>query len=267
MLHRGTPTADERSSAALLYAGPSAVLTGSDSLRRQGVRHLPAANFVHVLVPEDRRRVSVGFVVCERTQRLPVPHTARGLPTASVARSLVDAARRTDRLVEVRAMVAGAVQQRRCTQVDLLTEVRLAQRRGTSRVRLVAAEIVGGIRSVAEADAHRVLTRGGLPPALWNHDVVTPAGELIGCPDAWFDEEGVALEVDSREWHLDPLGWERTQAKRARFASFGVITVPVTPRRLHEQPQEVVREMIATLASARRRPRPDVRAVMRSQAA
>lgn len=267
LLHRGTPTADERSSAALLYAGDGSVLTGSDSLRRQGVRRLPPTDFVHVLVPDERRRVSVGFVVCERTHRLPTTSAGQAMPTASVARSLVDAARRTDRLVAVRAMVAEAVQQRRCTQADLLTEVRLAQRRGTARVRLVATEIVGGIRSVAEADARRLLARGGLPPALWNHDIVTPAGELVGCPDAWFDEEGVALEVDSREWHLDPQGWERTQAKRARFARFGVTTVPITPRRVHEQPNEFLREMRATLASARRRPRPDVLAVMRSQAA
>lgn len=267
LMHRGTSTADERSSAALLYAGAGAVLTGMDSLRRQGVRRLPPSDVVHVLVSDDRRRVSVGFVVCERTHRLPTITGGGLMPTASVARSLVDAARRTERLIAVRAMVADAVQQRRCTQADLLLEVRLAQRRGTARVRLVAAEIVGGIRSVAEADARRVLARGGLPPALWNHDIVTLDGQLVGCPDAWFDEEGVALEVDSREWHLDPQGWERTQAKRARFASFGVTTVPVTPRRLHEQPQEVIREMLATLASARTRPRPDVLAIMRSQAA
>lgn len=267
LLHRGTPTADERSVAALLYAGDGSVLTGSDSLRRQGVRRLPPTDVVHVLVPEERRRVSVAFVVCERTQRLPLASVGRAMPTASVARSLVDAARRTDDLMAVRAMVADAVQQRRCAQTDLLTEIRLAQRRGTARVRLVGSEIVGGIRSVAEADARRFFSRGGLPPALWNHDIVTPSGELVGCPDAWFDEEGVALEVDSREWHLDPQGWERTQIKRARFASFGVTTVPVTPRRMHEQPRELLRDLLATLATARGRPRPDVLAVMRSQAA
>ena len=131
----------------------------------------------------------------------------------------------------------------------------------------MADEIVGGVRSVAEADARRLFSRGGLPPALWNHDILTPAGELIGCPDAWFDEEGVALEIDSREWHLDPQGWERTQVKRARFASFGVISIPITPRRMQESPHEMVAEVLATLVSARHRPRPDVLAVMRSQAA
>lgn len=266
LLHRGTLTADERASAALLYAGHGSLLTGLESLRRHGLRRLPTTGQVHVLVPADRRRVSAQFVVCERTERMPCAGPASRLPCAPLARSLVDASRRTPQLDVVRAMTAEAVQRRLCSQSSILDEVRLAQRRGTARVRLVAAEIVGGIRSAAEAEARSVLQRGGLPPALWNHDIVTSSGELIGCPDAWFDDEGVALEIDSREWHLDPQGWERTQAKRARFASFGVLSVPVTPNRLRE-PETVVRELRATLAAARRRPRPDVFAVMRSQAA
>lgn len=266
LLHRGTPTADERAAAALLYAGPGSVLTGVESLRRHGLRRLPTTDLVHVLVPDDRRRVSAQFVVCERTERLPRPTAGIALPTATLARSLVDASRRTLVLDLVRAMVAEAVQRRLCPQGHILEEVRLAQRRGSARVRLVAGEIVGGIRSVVEADARAVLRRGGLPPALWNHDLVTPSGELVGCPDAWFDDEGVALEIDSREWHLDPQGWERTQLRRARFASFGVISVPITPQRLRE-PESVLRDLRATLAAARRRPRPDVRAVLRSQAA
>ncbi len=268
LLHRGTPTADERAFAALLYAGRDrVVLTGLESLRRQGLRRLPAGEVVHVLVPAERRRVSVGFVVCERTRRLPRAVPAGELPCAPVARALVDAARRTPRLDAVQAMVAEAVQRRLCAQADLLQEVRLAQRRGTARVRVVAEEIVGGIRSVAEAEARMLMQQGGAPLALWNHDVVTPAGELVGCPDAWFDEEGVAVEIDSREWHLDPQGWERTQAKRARFASFGITTVPWTPSRVRQQPREIVAELLDTLAWARTRPRPDVLAVMRSQAA
>lgn len=265
LLHRGTPTEDERAAAALLYAGDRAVLTGLQSLRRHGLRRLPASGQVHVLVPAERRRVSVHFVVCERTERLPTP-AGSSLPCAPVARSLMDAARRSHHLDAVRAMVAEAVQRRLCTQGALLEELRCSQRRGTARARVVASEIVGGIRSVVEADARLVLRRGGLPPALWNHDVLTPSGELVGCPDAWFDDEGVALEIDSREWHLDPQGWERTQAKRARFSSYGVMSVPVTPNRLR-QPESFLRELRATLAAARLRPRPPVVAVMRSQAA
>jgi hypothetical protein len=268
MLHTGTPTADERAVAALLYAGrEGALLTGTESLRRQGVRRLPPGDPVHVLIPHDRRRVSAGFVVCERSRRLPQPVAGLALPCTPVARALVDAARRMPRLDAVQAVAADAVQRRLCPQAQLLTEVRQAQIRGTARIRVVADEIIGGIRSVAEADAKRLMERGGLPPALWNHDVVTPTGDLVGCPDAWFDEEAVAVEVDSREWHLEPRGWERTQVKRARFARYGITTVPWTPRGVRERPHELVEELRATLDAARARPRPDVLAVLRSQAA
>lgn len=267
LLHTGTPTPDERASAALLYAGEGAVLTGLESLRRHGLRRLPPIELVHVLIPQERRRVGVAFTVCERTERLPAADPVTGLPCAPVARALVDVGRRIDRLDQVRAMTAEAVQRRLCTQQALLAELATAQRRRTARIRLVAAEIVGGIRSAAEADTQRVLQREGFPPALWNHDLYTPDGQFIGCPDAWFDEEGVALEVDSREWHLDPHWWEQTQTKRARFASYGIPSVPVTPRRLHQDLPEFVRDLHMTLGSAVTRTRPDVIAVMRSQAA
>jgi hypothetical protein len=31
-------------------------------------------------------------------------------------------------------------------------------------------------------------------------------GGFIASPDAWWAREGVAAEIDSREWHLNPAG-------------------------------------------------------------
>lgn len=267
LLHRGTPTADELASAAILYGGAGAVLTGLESLRRHGLRRLSSTALVEVLIPDDRRRVSARFVVSERTVRMPAPRMVGGFPCAPVPRALVDAGRRLQRLDDVRAMTAEAIQRRLSSQDALLKEIRLAQRRGTARIRLVGSEIVGGIRSSAEADVRQVLLDEGFPPALWNHDLLTADGELIGCPDAWFDEEAVALEVDSREWHLDPQGWERTQRKRARCARFGIPTVPVTPQQLRLRRGQFLGDLHHALEAGKSRPRPDVRAVMRSQAA
>ena len=268
LLHRGEPTRDERASAALLYAGPGSVLTGVESLWRQGLRRTPAVvPDIHVLIPHDRRRVSVAFVVCERTGRLARASAVGGYPCTPVARALVDASRRCPDLGSVRAATAEAVQRRMCAQQDLLDEVAWAQRRGTARIRLVAQEIVGGVRSAVEADFRQLVLAAGLPAALYNHDVVTSDGELVGCPDAWFDDAALAVEVDSREWHLDPEGWERTQSKRARFARFGVATIPVTPRRLYRERADLVADLRGALRRAAVAPRPDVSAVMRSQAA
>lgn len=267
LLHRGTPTPDELATAGLLYAGDGAMLTGLTSLRLQGLRRLPPTGQVHVLIPDERRRASTGFVVCERTRRMPAQHDARAMACAPLSRALVDASRHLEVLSTVRAMTAEAVQRRLCKEQDLLDEIRLGQRRRTAGIRLVGHEIVGGIRSAMEAGVRQFLLDAGFPPALWNHDILTSAGELIGCPDAWFDDVGLALEVDSREWHLDPQGWERTQAKRARFARFGIPTLPITPKRFYLERGDLAADIHGALRQARANPRPDVIAVMRSQAA
>lgn len=267
LLHRGTPTADERATSALLYAGDGALLTGIEALRRHGLRRLPDDRQVHVLVPHERRRTSHGLAVVERTRRLPDPVCAGGLPCSPLPRALVDACRRIPHLDQVRALTAEAVQRRLCSEQAILVELRAAQRRRTAALRVVAGEITGGIRSVAESDFRSFLASAGFPVPLWNHDLITGDGTFVGCPDAWFDEHGVAAEVDSREWHMDPAGWERTQRRRARFARFGIPTVPVTPRRLYRDRDELARDLWGALEGSQGRPRPDVRAVMRSQAA
>lgn len=267
VLHRGTPTQDERLQASLLYADVGAVVTGVEALRRHGLRNLPSTDATHVLVPIERRRQSTGFVLCERTRRMPRTIHRAGFPCSPVARALVDAARRIADLAQVRAMTAEAVQRRLCTPTELLDELRRAQRRRTAQIRLVAREIVGGIRSAMEAELRRFLRALGLREPLWNHDLISAAGEFIGCPDAWFDEEGVGLEMDSREWHLDPSGWERTQRRRARFARHGVTTIPITPKRLFQQQDELAADIMGALLVASRTGRPDVTAVMHSQAA
>jgi hypothetical protein len=56
--------------AALVYAGPGAVITGPAALRRFGLR-APRADAVDVLVAARRRRQSTGFVTVHRTTRFP----------------------------------------------------------------------------------------------------------------------------------------------------------------------------------------------------
>ena len=68
---RASDRADHRE-AALLYAGPGAVITGTDALELHGMRRMPRRRVpIHVLVPADRRRVGAGRVFVERTERLP----------------------------------------------------------------------------------------------------------------------------------------------------------------------------------------------------
>src|SRR5262247_4066023 len=65
----GTPTPDQRDTAAVFYAGRGGTLTGTAALRRHGMRVQP--DCINVLIPASRRRQSTAFVVIQRTRRLP----------------------------------------------------------------------------------------------------------------------------------------------------------------------------------------------------
>ena len=83
---------------------------------------------------------------------------------------------------------------------------------------LVLAEISDGVRSAAEANA-RTIIRGLVrqrlvPTPLWNVNLVGPDGVVVAKPDAWFDEVGLAWEIDSVEYHLSPVDYARTVARR-----------------------------------------------------
>jgi hypothetical protein len=67
------PTRRQLVEAALLYAGPKAVLTGLEACRRHGLRNVTDDHQVHLLVPHGQRAISSGHVVVERTRRMPDP--------------------------------------------------------------------------------------------------------------------------------------------------------------------------------------------------
>src|SRR6185369_3721212 len=94
LLHPTEPTDEQRLRAALIRGGDSALLTGLWALRRHGLRQIPEPDDVHILVPDAREITSSGFVLVERTTRLPGSVTRGGLPLAPVYRAALDAARR-----------------------------------------------------------------------------------------------------------------------------------------------------------------------------
>jgi hypothetical protein len=246
----GAPTVQQKARAALLYAGAHAMLTGCEALVRHGLRRIPPDHDVHVLVPDGSQKSSTGFVVIERTVRLPAAVERFGLPCAPVARAVFDAGRRQRDQSAVTALVAEATQRGKCRLEELIAEVRDGQVRGSGLVRHALADAVAGVRSAAESEARTLVRRGRLPEPLWNHDLYLTDGTFIACPDGWFAKQGVALEIDSREFHLDPEGWERTLHRHRAMSSFGILVVHVTPRQMRREPEGILRHLAGTLESA-----------------
>ena len=250
--HNGGLTSAQQEVAATLYAGHGCVLTGMTALEVQGAQ-VPHSDFVDVLVPAQTQRRSAGFVRMQRTSRMPEnPWLIGGIRYAPAARAVADAVRGQTDLSFVRSVVAGAVQQRKCSVRDLAAELQAGPRRGSGALRAALAEVADGIRSVAEGDLRKLIVKGRLPAPLYNPRLFA-GEEFIGSPDVWWPDAGVACEVDSREWHLLPADWERTQARHARMSAHGIIVLHYAPRRIKSDPARVLAEIKKALEAGRRR--------------
>lgn len=266
-MHSGRPTTRERLLGALAYAGPDAVLTGMAALRLHGLRTATAGT-VQVLVPHGLHRQNHSYVVVERTRHMPAPQDVRavtGLPTAPLARAVVDACRRLEDLNDVRNLVADAVQNHGLAITALAVEVRRAARQRTALGRRVLAEIEVGVRFAAEARARELIRQHGLPEPLFNCELVDADGNVIVTPDGYFPKWVCGYQIDSRRWHLSPDDYEWTTALRAYALRFRVILVPVTPTRVFTQPTGFVADLLGAIDTAKNRTPPTIAHRRRTQ--
>ncbi|MGY0486314.1 hypothetical protein [Streptomyces sp. WG-D5] len=265
LLHTGTPTPRQRMRAALLYAGENALLTGHAALAMYKFRAAPRPErlrYIDVLVPYEGAGSSRGpsgrsFVKVHRTRRMPDQFPVAGLRCAAPVRAVVDAVPGLACERDVTALLAEAVQRGFCTAEQILTELRATRRRFAPYVVTAASHLIAGVHSVLEADARALIHRFGLPEPLWNpdlHDVTT--GAFLARPDAYWPTEGVALEVDSREYHLDPASWRRTLSQRNRLARAGLPVLAVTAEDLRGRAEGVAGEIRVALTTARHHPAP-----------
>jgi hypothetical protein len=170
---------------------------------------------------------------------------------ALVPRAVADAARELASFRDTRAVVADAVQQGRC-RIDLLgEELRRGPVRRSAWLRRAPNEVTGGIRSATEGDLRDLIARAaGLPMPMFNARLY--AGQkLIAVADAWWPRAHVAVEVDSREWHLSPEDWERTLRRDAAMGAIGIVVLHFTPRQIRDEPARVAVDISPAISFGR----------------
>jgi len=247
--------------AALVHAGPEAVITGVEAARLHGVRRLPVERKIHVLVPHKSGVASWGFAVVERTTHLPEAEKINGLPVAPLARALFDAARHLNRLDEVRAMIADAVQRGLCDPSDLEREIVEGTTIGSALSRRVVHEMEEGVRSATESWARSVVQRSRLPEPLWNARLHGTDNEFLGTTTAYWAQTGVALQLDCPEFHPRPAETPDSARTMATLTAAGVAVIQVEPSQLRDTPLSVIRDLRAAYQTAAGRPPPNVRAI------
>lgn len=240
----------QRAVAAFLFAARPIAITGRTAAAWHG---LPAARseFVDVLVPLRYNRTSAGFVRFLRTSAEPGALFTDGVVSyVPLERAIADAARMLTDMSEVRDLVATGVQRGKVSIWQLMSELQLGPAQGSARLRAVLAEVAEGVRSVAEADLRLIIRQYGVPKPLYNPSLFV-GEQFLASPDAWWPDRGVAVEVDSRAWHLSPADSERTMARHDRMKAEGILVLRFPPAELRRSGPSVAKRINATLTVSR----------------
>ncbi|MFJ6754361.1 hypothetical protein ACIQNK_04910 [Streptomyces sp. NPDC091273] len=264
LLQTGPPDPRQQALSAVLYAaepaadplsGATAALTGGAALALLGIRGAPP-DPLHVLVRSPRTVAAAGRVRPGPSSRWPATIHIHGVPSSRPVRAAADFAARTEDPDLVRSVLANVVQGGWCHPHDLHAELRAGRIRHRPAVREAAAELLAGVRSIAEGRARDALAATDLPAPLWNARLYGPDGAFLASPDAYWPEEGVALEVDSAEYHYTRDAWQATLHRRLRLESRGVLVASTTPAILRDRPADVIAALRALLALGAARPAP-----------
>ena len=221
LLHPGPPTSEERLHAALLYAGggarvPAAGRRGAAPTGvRRGHDHRPGrarparllSRAAADLARPDRRAGAAHPAAAVRPVRprradaptLPRPEQITGLPVAPVARALADAVAGLADADAVRPLLTEAVRGGHCEPAAVVRE--LSRRpgcwTGPHVVDAVDSLLAEG-RALAEDRLYEMVRTYDLPDPLWNVDLRLPGGPHLGGVDAYWPDQAVAVELDSR---------------------------------------------------------------------
>jgi hypothetical protein len=246
LLSTGVPTRRQRVRAALLHAGPDALLTGLDAARLHGLRRGTLPDAVHVLIPGERQVRSVRFVVVERTTRLPPAVEIDGFPLAPLERCVLDAARRLSGRAEIAALLTEPVQRRMVSREALEEELDTGTRKGTAVPREILRAVRAGVRSPAELDVRTWwLARPDLGEVLFNVVVLDEGGRFVGIADVLDPEIGLVAQVDSTEHHfMTPDQVIETERQHRAYRAAGLHVVGIRPNRVHLDPDGLHRDVV-----------------------
>jgi hypothetical protein len=260
LLTNEPPSRTQRIHAALTVAGPEAVLTGVDALVLQDMTAARLDGPVHLLVPPRRQPRLVDGVFFERTHQLPDPLHLGGFPVAPLPRATIDTCRRAKAAEHVRALLGESIYRGRVTPATLRDELDRAGSRGTALPRRMLAEIDDKVRSVAQGWAKRLVQQASLPLPAWRVPITSANGSHVATADAWWDEVGLAWEVDSYAFDLTPADAKAALRRAARLTASGVLVVHTPPTQLRDEPNVVAELLRSAHDQASARPRPDVTA-------
>ena len=243
-------TGSRRDRAALLYVdADAAALTGANACRQHGLHYAADDGKVHVAVRHERHRASASFVCVHRTARdIPVTVTDGGVRVVSCADAVVDYARESRSLRDVRAVALEAVQGGLASVEHLEAAAKKAARRDITLLQRALGDVRAGVRSAPEAELRDLLLTSDLPRPVFNVPVLDEDGMTVAVVDVLFSAARVVVEVDSVEWHHADIDLvDATDARHNRLEQRGFAVLHFTPRAIRRRPAQVLAVIRATV--------------------
>jgi very-short-patch-repair endonuclease len=230
-----TITWDDRRTAAVVFAGDGALLSGAAALCDLGLRSVSRPSSILVLVPPQRCPRSVAWVRVRPSARPVRQAFLPGPPRADEARAVADLALERRRLDDVRALVAEAVRLRLCTIEELAAELRHGPQRGSAHLRQAIDEVGGGSWSAPEARAATLMRRAGLPRFEQNAVIELRNGRRLTVDFLWRELRAVP-EIDSDAHHSLAGDADWTSDRHLLLATDGYSVIHRTPRYVIKRP-------------------------------
>lgn len=229
--------AEGRALAAVLACGEGAVLSHESAAALWGLRRSDRSRVAVTTV--SRRRAREQRIEIHRSRFLDPSDVAchRGVPVTAVSRTLVDLAGVVSEVALGRVLAQAEVL--RLYDAAALRDVlsRSNGRRGARALRRALALPPTLTRSELE-DRFLMLCRAHrIPRPLVNEEV---AGLEV---DFFWPSARLAVETDSRTYHLTGHAFERDRERDARLLLAGIRVLRLTDRRLLADPRQVARTL------------------------
>lgn len=266
--HQGPLHTDTWLAASGLWAGSHAVLSGARVLALLGVKFKWRSAMTYVVSDRARAR-AYRHVALVRSAREPEISKSWGLIRGmKAARALVDAAVYEGYApIDLEHLAIAILQQGLADPDELGRELWMRPMAKVESVFKGLDAFVKGAWSVPEAVLRELIeSDGGFPEFTANCRLISPNGELLGTPDGYFEEAGVAVQVHSKQFHScqDDAGrdrWSDTVNRDSDMITTGVVVLPVTPADLYRRPAYVLDKLRKAVEVGLRTPAPRVRVV------
>jgi very-short-patch-repair endonuclease len=246
-LHRGVYalghsalSIEGRLHAALLYAGPGAVLSHTTAAWLWQIIET-APGRIHVTV--HSRRSSL-LEVCLHQSIEPAPHRCRGFPVTPVARTLL----------EIASMLTPRQLRRALAEADYRGLLDPGDLRAViGRGRSGSAALRSALRShlPALAETRSVLEERFLELCEQAHLPQPEVNARIGrmTVDAVWHEAKVVAELDGGPAHAGPAAMKRDRQRDLALRALGYTVVRYTWEQITERPEQVIADLTALLAT------------------